>query len=61
MMGTVLADWALGTSPEELALPLETLSPAPLYMKAAPRVLLSYYRFRDQRTARRDGLNPPPY
>lgn len=61
MMGTVLADWALGTAPEELTLPLEPLTPAPLYMKAAPRVLLSYYRFRDQRTARREGLNPPPY
>ncbi len=61
MMGTVLADWALDTPPLDLALPIEPLRPAPLYMRLAPRVLLPYYRFRDQRAARRDGLRPPPY
>jgi hypothetical protein len=30
-------------------------------MRFAPRLLLPYYRFRDQRTARRAGLRPPSY
>lgn len=61
MMGTVLADWAMGMPAKDLALPLEPLTPAPFYMKVAPRLFLSWYRFRDQRMARRDGVSPPPF
>ncbi len=61
MMGTVLAEWAQGAKPEDLALPIETLQRAPFYMRFAPRVLLSYFRYRDQQAARRAGLQPPPY
>jgi glycine/D-amino acid oxidase-like deaminating enzyme len=61
MMGTVLADWAMGMPAKDLALPLEPLAPAPFYMKVAPRLFLSWYRFRDQRMARRDGVSPPPF
>ncbi|MCB9947209.1 MAG: FAD-binding oxidoreductase [Rhodospirillaceae bacterium] len=61
MMGTVLADWAMGVPAKDLALPLEPLKPVPFYMHVAPRALLPYYRFRDQRIARRDGVRPPPY
>lgn len=61
MMGTVLADWARGTPEAELALPLEPLTAAPFYMRVAPRVLLPWYRFRDQRLARAAGDNPPPF
>jgi hypothetical protein len=46
---------------KDLALPLEPLAPAPFYMKVAPRLFLSWYRFRDQRMARRDGINSPPF
>ncbi len=61
MMGTVLADWALGVPPSDLTLPIEPLKPAPFYMKFAPRALLPYYRFRDQMAARKGGMRPPPY
>ncbi len=61
MMGTVLADWALGTKPEDLALPIEPLKSAPLYMRFLPRILLSYFRYRDQQAARQAGLQPPSY
>ena len=61
MMGTVLAEWAMGVPAKDLALPLEPLKAAPFYMHFAPRALLPYYRFRDQRIARRDGVQPPPY
>jgi glycine/D-amino acid oxidase-like deaminating enzyme len=61
MMGTVLADWATGTPARDLTLPLEPLRRAPLYMKVAPRLFLSWFRFRDQRASKRDGLNPPPF
>ena len=61
MMGTVLADWAMGARPEDLVLPIEPLRRAPFYMTVAPRVLLPYFRFRDRWTARRDRLDPPRY
>lgn len=61
MMGAVLADWAMGARPEDLALPLEPLSPAPLYMRFAPRLFLSLTRLRDQRLARAGGAHPPPF
>ena len=61
MMGTVLAEWATGTPDADLALPLEPLTPAPFYMSFAPRLMLSWYRFRDRRLARRGGAHPPPF
>ena len=61
MMGTVLAEWAMGARREELALPLEPLRSAPLYMNFAPRLFLAWSRIRDQRLARAGGANPPPF
>jgi glycine/D-amino acid oxidase-like deaminating enzyme len=61
MMGVVLAEWATGTPEADLALPLEPLTPAPFYMSFAPRLMLSWYRFRDRRLARRGGAHPPPF
>ncbi|WP_166618352.1 NAD(P)/FAD-dependent oxidoreductase [Paraburkholderia madseniana] len=61
VVGKVLADWATGTPPEALTLPLESRGNAPQLMKAAMRIMLPYLRFADQRAARRDGLRPPPY
>jgi glycine/D-amino acid oxidase-like deaminating enzyme len=61
MMGTVLSEWAMGRKPADLALPLEPLRAAPFYMAFAPRLFLSWYRFRDQRLARAGGASPPPF
>ncbi|GLS17817.1 oxidoreductase [Labrys miyagiensis] len=61
MMGTVLAEWALGAKPEDLALPLEPLRAAPFYMNFVPRLFLAWYRFNDQRLARAGGAAPPPF
>ena len=61
MMGTVLAEWALGAKPADLALPLEPLRRVPFYMAFAPRLFLSWYRFRDQRLARAGGAKPPAF
>src|SRR5260221_359782 len=49
VMGTVLAEWAMGKPVSELALKPEPFAPAPLYMKIAPRAFLAYSRWRDQR------------
>jgi len=61
MMGTVLAEWAMGARREDLALPLEPLRSAPLYMNFAPRLFLAWSRIRDQRLARAGGADPPPF
>jgi len=61
MMGTVLADWATGTPPEELTLPLEPLAKVPAYMAFAPRLFLAWSRFRDARVARAGGVDAPTY
>ena len=61
MMGTVLCDWAMGVPQQDLTLPLEPLKSAPLYMKFVPRMFLAATRWQDQRVARREGVNPPPY
>src|SRR5262249_36327366 len=60
MMGTVLADWACGAPLRDLALKPEPLAAAPAYMKDMPRLMLSYFRWRDNRAARRDGTELPP-
>jgi len=59
MMGTVLAEWATGTRPEDLALPLEPLRSAPFYMNFAPRLYLAWSRWRDRRSPRAREYNPP--
>ncbi len=61
MMGTVLADWAMGKPRDELALPLEPLVPAPFWLDFAPRLFLGWSRLRDDRAVRRDGLTPPAW
>ena len=61
MMGTVLAEWAMGARREDLAVPLEPLRSVPLYMNFAPRLFLAWSRIRDQRLARAGGANPPPF
>lgn len=61
MMGTVLAEWAMGARREDLTLPLEPLRSAPLYMNFAPRLFLAWSRFRDQRLARAGGADPPQF
>ena len=61
MIGGILADWARGVPEEDLALEPEPLRAAPAYMRIAPKVMLSYYRWRDNRQARRDGVELPPH
>lgn len=61
MMGTVLAEWAKGLPEKDLALRPESLVPAPFYMKFTPRLFLAYYRWRDNRAARREGVELPPH
>jgi glycine/D-amino acid oxidase-like deaminating enzyme len=61
MMGTVLADWALGVPEKDMALKTEPLAKAPAYMKIAPQLVLRYYRWRDNRASRRDGTPLPPH
>lgn len=61
MMGTVLAEWAKGLPERDLALRPEPLAKAPAYMGVAPRLFLSYRRWRDNRAARRDGTELPPH
>jgi glycine/D-amino acid oxidase-like deaminating enzyme len=61
MMGAVLADWAQGMRAEDLALKPEPLAAAPAFMKLMPRLVLSYFRWRDNRAARRAGTELPPH
>lgn len=61
MMGTVLAEWAMGVPEKDLALKLEPLAKVPAYMKVAPQMMLRYFRWRDNRAARRDGTELPPH
>ena len=61
MMGTVLAEWAKGLPEKDLALKPERMAAAPAYMKIMPRLFQSYFRWRDNRAARRDGTELPPH
>lgn len=61
MLGGILADWAREVPADELALPIEPISAAPPYMGIAPSLALRYYRWRDNRAARHDGVELPPY
>lgn len=61
MLGGILADWARGVPEDELALPIEPLSAAPAYMGVAPSLALRYYRWRDNRAARHENVELPPF
>ncbi len=61
MIGGILADWARGVPDRDLALEPEPLTAAPYYMKFGTRAALSYYRWRDNRAARRAGVELPPH
>lgn len=61
MMGTVLADWARGVPASELAIEPEKIVSAPGYMSVAPRLMLRYFAWRDNRAARKDGTQLPPH
>ena len=61
MIGGILADWARGVPDRDLALEPEPLTAAPYYMKFGTRIVLSYYRWRDNRAARRQSVELPPH
>lgn len=61
MLGGILADWARGVRADDLALEPEPLSTAPFYMRFATSLMLSYYRWQDNRQARREGTPLPPH
>lgn len=61
MLGGILADWARDVPADELALPIEPFSAAPAYMGFAPSLALRYYRWRDNRAARHDNVQLPPF
>lgn len=61
MIGGILADWARGVPDRDLALEPEPLTAAPYYMEFGTRLVLSYYRWRDNRAARRAGVELPPH
>jgi len=61
MMGAVLADWALGKRPDDLALPIERLRRESALMQLAPRIFLSWSHWRDNRAERRDGVAVSPH
>lgn len=60
MLGGILADWARGVPASDLALEPEPLRSAPLYMSYGTSMMLRWYRWRDNRTARREGRPLPP-
>ena len=61
MIGGILADWARGVPNRDLALEPEPLTAAPYYMKFGTSLMLSYYRWRDNRAARRQSVELPPH
>ena len=61
MIGGILADWARGVPESDLALEPEPLTRAPYYMKFGTGMVLSYYRWRDNRAARRQSVELPPH
>jgi glycine/D-amino acid oxidase-like deaminating enzyme len=61
MIGGILADWVKGVPDKDLALEPEPLIAAPLFMKFAPKMMISYYRHRDNLSTRLDGVQLPPY
>lgn len=61
MLGSILAEWALGKPQNELALKLEPLSAAPFFMAFGPELTLRYYRLRDNLVTRLSGAALPPH
>jgi glycine/D-amino acid oxidase-like deaminating enzyme len=61
MIGGILADWVKGVPDKDLALEPEPLTAAPLYMKFAPKIMISYYRLRDNLSTLLDGASLPPH
>ncbi len=60
ILGDILSDWARGVPERDLALPLEPLRAAPLFMAIGPRLSLRYCHWRDRLSAWRDGVASPP-
>lgn len=61
MIGGILADWARGVPAADLALEPEPVKSAPAYMALGPRLMLGWWRWRDNRAARREGVALPPH
>lgn len=61
MLGSILSEWALGKPENELALKLEPLKAAPFYMGFAPKMMLRYYRLRDNIATKLAGAELPPH
>lgn len=61
MLGGILSEWAMGVGQADLALKIEPLATAPLYMAFAPQMMLRYYRGRDFLKAKLAGVLPPPH
>lgn len=61
MLGSILSEWALGKPENELALKLEPLKAAPFYMGFAPKMMLRYYRLRDNISTKLAGADLPPH
>lgn len=61
MLGSILSEWALGKPENELALKLEPLKVAPFYMRFAPKMMLRYYRLRDNISTKLAGAELPPH
>ncbi|UHD43882.1 FAD-binding oxidoreductase [Aureimonas altamirensis] len=60
MLGGIVAEWALGKPVKELALPLEPMRSAPIYMRFAPQMSLRYHRTLDNLQTRLSGHALPP-
>lgn len=58
-LGSVVADYLGGASEHALPIPIEPLRPVPRLTKLAARVMMPYFRFKDRRAIRRDGLEVP--
>lgn len=61
MLGSILSEWALGKPENELVLKLEPLKAAPFYMGFAPKMMLRYYRLRDNISTKLAGAELPPH
>lgn len=61
MLGSILSEWALGKPENELALKLEPMKAAAFYMGFAPKMMLRYYRLRDNISTKLAGAELPPH
>ena len=60
-VGQVLRDWANDVPEGDLALPVEPLAQAPIYMSIAPQLALRAYELRDRWQEWRDGQSARPW